>query len=60
MARQPKKSSVAPDAHSPYLKGGEFKKGADEANERPKTAPSPSEADWADLPPKEQEKRQRG
>jgi hypothetical protein len=43
-----------------YLKGGEFKREADEANERSSPAPSLSETDWADLSPKAQEKRQRG
>jgi hypothetical protein len=48
------------DESSPYLKGGEFKKEADKANKRTASTPSQEGTDWADLPPKEQDKRQRG
>ena len=42
------------------LKGGEFKKASDQVNNRTDAAPSLSDTDWADLSPKDQEKRQRG
>jgi hypothetical protein len=42
------------------LKGGEFKKASDHVNNRTEAAPSLSDTDWANLSPKDQEKRQRG
>ena len=45
---------------SQSLKGGEFKREADEVNERKERGPSLEDTDWADLPPKLKEKRQRG
>ena len=42
------------------LKGGEFKKASDQVNNRTEAAPSLSDTDWADLSPKDREKRQRG
>jgi hypothetical protein len=57
---RPKTDPADPDARSPYLKGGEFRRNADEANEPDAPVPSLSEVDWADLPPKLKEKRQRG
>ena len=42
------------------LKGGKFKKAADQVNNRTEAAPSLSDTEWADLSPKDQEKRQRG
>ena len=49
-----------PDQRSDRLKGGEFKRAADEVNERPPSGPSLSDVDWAELPPKTRDKRQRG
>jgi hypothetical protein len=46
------------DEASPFLRGGEFKREADEANNRQSPAPSLSNVDWADLLPKEREKKQ--
>ncbi len=60
MASRPKPPKRGTDETSPYLKGGEFKREADEANDRTSATTPLSEADWADLPPKEQDKRQRG
>jgi hypothetical protein len=48
------------DAQSSRLKGGEFRRNADDAHEPDAPAPSLNEVDWADLPPKLKEKRQRG
>jgi hypothetical protein len=56
----PKSPPSGSKTSSPYLKGGEFKRDADEANKRTTQAPSLSETDWANLPPKQKEKRQRG
>jgi hypothetical protein len=55
-----KSSRSDPDKRSNRLKGGEFKRAADEVNERPPSGPSLRDTDWADLPPKTREKRQRG
>ena len=60
MASKPKTPKPSSDESSPYLKGGEFKKEADTANKRTTSTPSQIDTDWADLPPKEQDKRQRG
>jgi hypothetical protein len=60
MTRMPKIPKSKTKKSSPYLKGGEFKREADDANNRTSPAPSLSETDWADLPPKDQDKRQRG
>ena len=49
-----------PDKRSNRLKGGEFKRPADEVNERAPSGTSLSDVDWAELPPKTREKRQRG
>ena len=49
-----------PDKRSNRVKGGEFKRAADEVNERAPSGPSLSDGDWAELPPKTREKRQRG
>lgn len=55
-----KRPSPKTDETSPFLKGGEFKREADDANARISPAPSLSDTDWADLPAKEREKQQRG
>ncbi len=60
MISKPKAPKPSSDESSPYLKGGEFKKEADKTNKRTTPTPSQSKIDWADLPPKEQDKRQRG
>jgi hypothetical protein len=60
MASTPKNPRSKSEKSPPFLKGGEFKREADETNKRSSPAPSLSETDWADLPPKEREKRQRG
>jgi hypothetical protein len=60
MASRRKTPKPGADETSPFLKGGEFKRDADEANDRTAPTTPQSEADWADLPPKEQDKRQRG
>ena len=60
MTSKSKAPKPSPDESSPYLKGGEFKKEADKANKRTTSTPSQSDTDWADLAPKEQDKRQRG
>lgn len=60
MASKPKAPEPSREESTPYLKGGEFKRAADKANKRRTSAPSQSDTDWADLPPKEQDKRQRG
>jgi hypothetical protein len=56
----PDKPKTAPTKSASTLKGGEFKRHADEVNKRESSAPSLSEVDWADLPPKAQEKRRPG
>lgn len=48
------------DEASQFLRGGEFKREADEANDRQSPAPSLTDVEWADLPPKEREKKQQG
>jgi len=58
--KRPKTDPADRDTRSPHLKGGEFRRHADEANETDAPAASLSEVDWADLPPKLKEKRQRG
>lgn len=45
-----------PDESSLFLKGGEFKRDAGEANDRTPAESALTNTDWADLPPKEQEK----
>lgn len=56
----PKKPAPETDESSPFVKGGEFKSEADEANKRISPPLSLSNTDWADLPSKEREKKQRG
>ena len=51
------KNELKPSAR---LKGGEFKKASDQVNDQTEAAPSLSDTDWADLSPKDREKRQRG
>lgn len=60
MTNKPTRPKSTPDRPSPYLKGGEFKRAADEINKRASPPPSQRENDGADLPAKDQEKRQRG
>ena len=56
----PKTTKRDPKESARALKGGEFKKASDHVNNRTEAAPSQSDTDWADLSPKDQEKRQRG
>lgn len=57
--KRPKTEPRAGDKQ-PRLEPGEFRRNADDADERDAPAPSLSDVDWADLPPKLKEKRQRG
>jgi hypothetical protein len=60
MPRKNKKVESQSDRKTQFLKGGEFKRSADEVNQRKEQGPSLEQTDWADLPPKLKEKRQRG
>ena len=60
MAGKPKNMQDGPTARPQSLKGGEFRREADKVNNRKEREPSLEDADWADLPPRLKEKRQRG
>jgi hypothetical protein len=51
MPRKNKKVESQSDRKTQFLKGGEFKRSADEVNQRKEQGPSLEQTDWATFPP---------